>query len=150
MTRIALHSVAHTVSHATNPRNFRDVEGVSRYIPHPPKDRPCRTYLATPPSLCRGESSLQKRIALHGGVAATLTPIALHCATKPEKCPSRWTKLPEITWKGPISLHRQGWGFAHPKTSRCSREFYEPNPCREASAFEKVCSDTAKNDCPPI
>ena len=32
------------------------------------------------------EISLQKQIALHRGVAVTLTPIALHCAAKP--CPS--------------------------------------------------------------
>ena len=31
---------------------------------------------------CRGKVSFRKRIALHGGVAATLTPIALHCTTK--------------------------------------------------------------------
>ena len=33
-------------------------------------------------NLLRGNFCLQKRIALHGGVAATLTPIALHFATK--------------------------------------------------------------------
>ena len=38
----------------------------------PPKKGPCRTYLATPLSLCRRRSSLQKRLALHGGVAAIL------------------------------------------------------------------------------
>ena len=41
-----------------------------------------RTYLATPLSLFRWEIPLQKRIVLHGGVAAALTPIALHHATK--------------------------------------------------------------------
>ena len=57
--------------------------------------------LATPlsQSLCREEACLQKRLALHGGVAATLTPIAPHCATKtrgqPDKmalatCPPNW------------------------------------------------------------
>ena len=34
-----------------------------------------------------GRSSLQKRIALHGSVAATFTPIGLHCATKQPKPP---------------------------------------------------------------
>ena len=49
----------------------------------PSQNRPCCTYLATPPPRqCRKEISLQTRIALHGGAAATLTPIALHCATK--------------------------------------------------------------------
>ena len=33
------------------------------------------------PPMCRGEMSLQKWIVLHGGVATTLTSIALHCAT---------------------------------------------------------------------
>ena len=47
-----------------------------------PKEKHCRTHLATPLSPCRAEACLQKRIALHRGVAATLTPIALHCATQ--------------------------------------------------------------------
>ena len=64
-TQCRAHSVAATS------RNFRDVEGVSRYFPHtlPKKDPvapilppPCHTSL----SLWRGEISLQKRIALHG------------------------------------------------------------------------------------
>ena len=67
---------------AANSLNFRDVAGVSHYASQTPQKRPCRTYLATPLSLCRRRSSLQKRIALHGSVAATLTPTALHCATK--------------------------------------------------------------------
>ena len=50
---------------------------------HPPPLPPPKKDLVAP-ILC-GEMSLQKRIALHGGVAAILTPIALHCATKPPK-----------------------------------------------------------------
>ena len=53
---------------AANSRNFRDVTGVSRTFPLPTR-RPCRTYLATPLSLRRGESCLNKCIALHRGVA---------------------------------------------------------------------------------
>ena len=69
---------------------------------HPAKSR-CRTFLWTPPShfplICsrqeakggvlrragggyRGTFGFRKRIALHGGVAATVTPVALLCATK--------------------------------------------------------------------
>ena len=81
VTPIALHSVAHTVSQQI-PAISEVSRGCRATSPIPPKKRPCRTYLATSLSLCRGKSSLQKRIALHGGVAATLTPIALHCATK--------------------------------------------------------------------
>ena len=47
----------------------------------PHKNDPVAPILP-PPCQCRGEVSLQNRIALHGGVAATLTPIALRCATK--------------------------------------------------------------------
>ena len=91
---VEIHGVAHhccdpccatqcrTHNVAPNSRNFQDVAGMSSCISHAPQKRPCRTYLATPLSLCRREICLQKRIALHGGVAATLTQIALHCATK--------------------------------------------------------------------
>ena len=71
---------------------------------HPPKSR-CRTFLRTPPShfpvsfapgkgpgggggvaagwwRYRSTFGFRKRIALQGGVAATVTPVALHCATK--------------------------------------------------------------------
>ena len=44
-------------------------------------------------SLCRNEICLQKRIALHRGVAATLTPIALHCATKLQRAPPENAKI---------------------------------------------------------
>ena len=64
---------------------------------HPPKSR-CRTFLRTPLSHFplirsrqgarragggyRGTFGFRKRIALQGGVAATVTPVALLCATK--------------------------------------------------------------------
>ena len=64
---------------------------------HPPKSG-CRTFLRTPLSHFllirsrqgarragggyRGTFGFRKRIALRGGVAATVTPVALHCATK--------------------------------------------------------------------
>ena len=64
---------------------------------HPPKSR-CRTFLRTPLShfpliRCRqgarragggyrGTFGFRKRIALQGGIAATVTPVALLCATK--------------------------------------------------------------------
>ena len=75
----ATHCRAQSV--AANSRYFRGVAGMSLYTPHSPSKRLCCTCLATPLSLCRRESSLQKRIALNGGVAATLTPVTLHCAT---------------------------------------------------------------------
>ena len=74
-------------SAAANSRSFQDVAGMSRCIPHATPKNSCRTYLATPLSLCCGEICLQNRIALDGGVAATPTPIALHCFTKVRNFP---------------------------------------------------------------
>ena len=64
---------------------------------HPPKSR-CRTFLQAPLSHFplirsrqgaqrpgggyRGTFGFRKRIALQGGIAATVTPVALLCATK--------------------------------------------------------------------
>ena len=80
---------AHNV--ATDSRSFRDVARGCRATPlQRSQKRPCRTYLATPLSVLQGHF-LAKRIALHGGVAATLTPIALRCATKP--LPQEHSKL---------------------------------------------------------
>ena len=76
---VALLCVAHTVSQQI-PAILEMSRGCRAAPSLPSKKRPCRTYLATLLSLCRRRSSLQKRIALHGGLAATLTPIALHCA----------------------------------------------------------------------
>ena len=59
-----------------------DVAGVLRQIPHPPSKKNDLVATILPPLCHCGESSLQKRIALYGGVAATLTPMALHCASK--------------------------------------------------------------------
>ena len=78
---------AHNV--AANSHNLEMSRGCRATSPIPPKKGLCRTDLATPLSLCRGRSSLQKRIALHGGVATALTPIALHCATKEEEGEAR-------------------------------------------------------------
>ena len=80
MNAIALHSVAHTMV-AANSCNFRDVAGVSRYTP-PTLTKKTLSHLSCHPRQCCRAISLQRWIALHGGVAATLTPIALHCATK--------------------------------------------------------------------
>ena len=83
---------------ASNSRRIRDVAPKSRYTP--PKSR-CRTFLRTALSHFlsfaarggprggwragggyRGIFGFRKRIALQGGVAATVTPVALLCATK--------------------------------------------------------------------
>ena len=54
---------------------------MSLHPSNPHKKDPVAPILS-PPCQCRGEISLQERIALHEGVAATLTPIAVNCATK--------------------------------------------------------------------
>ena len=80
---------------ASNSRRIRDVAPISRYTP--PKSR-CRTFLRTALSHCplirsrqgarragggyRATFGFRKRIALQGGIAATVTPVALLCATK--------------------------------------------------------------------
>ena len=92
---------AHNV--AADSRSFRDVTGMSRYTP--PKDRVAPVFPTPPVAVVFGvfwkdknrrkiagggchtgsvKISFRQWIALHGGVAATLTPIALHCATKRE------------------------------------------------------------------
>ena len=77
---------------------------------HPPKSK-CRTFLRTPPVAGRGPRrgggasrragggyrgtfGFRKRIALQGGVAAAVTPIALLCATKRLEVPD--ILLPDI------------------------------------------------------
>ena len=81
---------------------------------HPRKSR-CRTFLRTPLSHFplirsrqgvrragggyRGTFGFQKRIALQGGIAATVTPVALLCATKKDQ--------QKIRGKGQI----RGWEF---------------------------------------
>ena len=47
--------------------------------PHPPKERPHRTYLATHYQKCRGSISRQKGITITRGVATTLSRVALNC-----------------------------------------------------------------------
>ena len=93
-TPIALHNVAHRVSHHIPAES--EMSRQNRATP-PPKSR-CRTFLRAPLShfpLIRssqgvrwagggycGTFGFQKRIALQGGAAATVTPVALLCATK--------------------------------------------------------------------
>ena len=90
-TPIALHSVAHGVSHQIPAESEMSRQN------RPPKSR-CRAFLRTPlahfPLIrsrqgarragggYRGTFGLWKRIALQGGTAATVTPVALLCATK--------------------------------------------------------------------
>ena len=94
MTPIALHSVAHTMSQqipavlemSQECRATPHQKTVSQLFSHP-LSQLCSEEQTGEVShwkcqRCRGKISLGKRIALHGGVAATLTPIALHCATK--------------------------------------------------------------------
>ena len=70
---------AHSV--AANFRSFRNVAGVSRYTLQPSQKKTLSHPSCHPLSVSQ-RNILAKRIALHGGVAATLTPVALHCATK--------------------------------------------------------------------
>ena len=53
----------------------------SRDVGNPSQKRPCRNQLATPLAMSRG-NVLAKTDRATRGVAAALTPIALHCATK--------------------------------------------------------------------
>ena len=78
---IARHSVAHRVSQQI-PAVLEMWRGGVPLHPSNPRGKDPVAPILPPPCQCRGEISLQKRIALHGGGAATLTPIALHCATK--------------------------------------------------------------------
>ena len=52
---VALHSVAHTVSKQI-PAILEMSRGCHATSPIPPKKRPCRTYRATPLSLCHGKA----------------------------------------------------------------------------------------------
>ena len=70
---------AHSV--AANPADLEMSQGC-RATPLQPSQKDPVAPILPPLCQCRGEISLQKWIALHGGVAATLTPTALHCATK--------------------------------------------------------------------
>ena len=87
-TPIALHSVAHRVSHQIPAESEMSRQNRAT----PPKSR-CRTFLRTPLSHFplirsrqgarragggyRGTFGFRKRIALQGGIAATVTPVAL-------------------------------------------------------------------------
>ena len=115
------HSIA--VSRYTAPLSA----GVSRCIPIPMQERPCRTSL-TSLSLCRGESSLQKRIALHGGVAATLTPIALHCATKPKTGPGTVASLWKLYYNAECPFPRGSARTENPRTARTNRSICKVQP----------------------
>ena len=99
-TPIALHSVAHRVSHPIQAESEMSRQNRATA----PKSR-CRTFLRTPLSHCplirsrqgarragggyRGTFGFRKWIALQGRVAAAVTPIALLCATKVSPLKSR-------------------------------------------------------------
>ena len=93
-TRCRTHNVA------ANFCKFQDVAGMSRYTPMHPKKDPVASVL--PPHChneyfncqrCRGSISKRKRIALHGGGAATLSHVALHCAANMFTMHMRITKV---------------------------------------------------------
>ena len=98
-TPIALHSVAHRVPHQIPAES--EMSRQNRATPPPNKGvapssgPPCRTFLSFAAGrVARGGVSrragggyrcafgFRKRIALQGGVAATVTPVVLLCATK--------------------------------------------------------------------
>ena len=90
---------------------------MSRYTPPTlTKKRPCRTHLATPLSVSRG-NFLAKRIVLHGGVAATLAPIAPHCSTKIQNALTR-LRLENLILR-PFGGLQEG-GFPKGGFGRCS------------------------------
>ena len=104
-TPIALHSVAHRVSHHIPAES--EMSRQNRATPpqinvsHLSPDPACRTFLPHSQQTggqrggvsrragggYRGTIGFRKRIALQGGVAATVTPVALHCATVPPLFP---------------------------------------------------------------
>ena len=57
---------------------------------------------------CRGNFGVQNRIALQGGVAATVTPVALLCATCSDN--KLWTPIAQMT---PVALEAQKRYFSH-------------------------------------
>ena len=79
VTPVTLDGVAHTISQSAI---FEMSWKGSCFTPQPSQERPCLTLLATPCQRCRGSISKRKRIVLYGGVAATLSRVAFHCATK--------------------------------------------------------------------
>ena len=117
-------------------RGFRDVAGMSRSTPPPPKHHVAPVF---PPPVaivfgvfwrerrlgvtlevshwkcqkCRGKISFRKWIALHEGVATTLTPIALHCATTMVigQRPSKFQRLLSRC-QIPLTICPQRWGLA--------------------------------------
>ena len=112
MTPVALQCHAHSA--ATNSRNFRDVAGgVALHPSNPYKKDPVAPIL---PPCCQRRKSLAERIALHRGVAATLTPIRLHCATKL----SKWRSTAEtvLFWVAPQRGHSQA--LSNLRTGACS------------------------------
>ena len=73
----------------------------------------------------RGTFGFRKRIVLQGGVAATVTPVALHCATKHPIWKSFWPPPPPIFTKNmpPKICHTMGVRMAY-KSRLKSRDFY--------------------------
>ena len=85
VTPVALHSVAHTMSQQI-PAILEMSQRCRSTSPIPTPKRPCRTYLATPLSLChRGNLLAKTDRATRGCSSYTHTPIALHCATKVQR-----------------------------------------------------------------
>ena len=72
------------------------------------------------------EMYFRKRVTLHGGVAATLTPIALHCATKGLKLPITLLKFRTIQYSpcAPAEARR-----------RISGGFFTGKVCRNFAGF---------------
>ena len=121
---------------------------------HPPKSR-CRTSLRTPLSHFplirssqgarpagggyRGTFGFQKRIALQGGIAATVTPIALLCAAKfprPPTSPNDFEK-----GSGTLASRQQPCKFL-----RCRSLWGGPNPMSSfnATIFIAITTNSTK------
>ena len=86
-------------------RSLRDVARVSRCTPqktlsHLSCQSPITMRVLHLPR-CRGSISKRKRIALHGSVAASLSRVALRCATKAPIEPS-----PNLAVKLPMEMHQ--------------------------------------------
>ena len=118
---------------STTSRGFR----ATPLIPH--KRRPCRTYLATPLPLCRKRSTLQERIALHGGVAATLSPIdPLQHSETPRalQSPRPPTEVPNV--RQPKNS-RKGCRVGHGKTAEKQPEKHPKNTRKTPENSQNSC-----------
>ena len=126
--------------------NFRDVAGVSRYTPHSPSKRPCRTYLATHCQRYRGSMSKQTWIALHVS--------QLHCLVSRYTVPQRalldplalsscFSAYPEAPDSMKSQMSRR-WGLSskeHPSLFLTLRSFTLPVSCLGHEVFvqDRLC-----------